>query len=207
MAAVRTLPCSLVLSVLAACGGGAGDGPDAATAPIDAAVDGGKDVMCASTFGDALTNAFGRVDGTVVAVVEPGNPRCALPNSDHVVVQVDFGGDVYRMVVNVKSDRGDPDIKVRTATAALPAPAFAPGWHPGLSLDYPRDFAAHSGDAAWESLDLAAATAWIAQPIEVGAPISVYATTSGGTLPTSEHLVHRNGSNQDGENENDSTRA
>ena len=37
--------------------------------------------------------------------------------------------------------------KVRTASAPLPAPAFAPGWHPGLSLDYPRDFGAHSGDA------------------------------------------------------------
>ena len=38
-------------------------GPDAA---LDApSLDAGKDAACASSFGDALTAAFGRVDGTV----------------------------------------------------------------------------------------------------------------------------------------------
>ncbi|HVV83641.1 MAG TPA: hypothetical protein VHE35_11260 [Kofleriaceae bacterium] len=198
-----SLASSVALAALASgCsdpGSSAGATDAAPDAPADAAPDaGGKDANCASTFGTALTNAFGRVDGTVVAVVEPGNERCALPNSDHVVVQLAFGGDVYRMVVNVKSDIGDPDIKVQTVQAPLLAPAFAPGWHPGLSVDYPREFSVHSGDAAWQSLDLAAASTWVSDPIEIGAPISVYATSSGGTTAGSAHLVHRNGQNHDG---------
>lgn len=191
-----SLASTLLVLALAACGDAAA--PEVTDAATDAALDAaGKDAACASMFGDALTSAFGRVDGTVVAVVEPGNPRCALPNRDHLVVQVELGGAVYRMVVNVQSNGADPNIRVRTATGALPAPAFAPGWHPGLSLDYPRDLGVHSG-AGWEPLDLAAATTWASAPIEVGAPIAVYATSSGGSFAASAHLVHRNGSNHDG---------
>lgn len=191
--AVASLLCSLVA---AACSDPGAAGPDAR--PIDASPDAaGKDAMCASTFGNTLTAAFGRVDGTVVAVVEPGNTRCALPNSDHVVVQVELGGAVYRMVVNVLSTGADTNIRMRTVTAPLPAPAFAPGWHPGLSLDYPRDFSVHSG-AGWDALSLVDATARVEEPIEVGAPIAVYASSSGGTNSASTHLIHRNGNNHDG---------
>lgn len=187
---------ALVATAAAACSDPAGGDADAA--PTDASADAaGKDAMCASTFGSALTNAFGRVDGTVVAVVEPGNPRCALPNGDHVVVQVELGGAVYRMVVNVLSTGADHDIRVREVTAPLPAPAFAPGWHPGLALDYPRDLQVHSG-AGWDPLSIADATAWIAAPIAVGAPIAVYASSSGGTFAASAHLIHRNGNAADG---------
>jgi hypothetical protein len=186
---------ALCLIALAACSDPDADAPDAT--PVDASPDAGKDAMCASTFGNTLTAAFGRVDGTVVAVVAPGTERCAMPNRDHVIVQVDFGGAVYRMVVNVRSNGADPDIRVRSLTAPLPAPAFAPGWHPGLSLDYPRDLGVHGG-AGWEALDLVEATSWIAAPIDVGAPIAVYATSSGGTFSHSTHLVHRNGGNADG---------
>jgi hypothetical protein len=101
------------------------------------------------------------------------------------------------MVVNVLSNGADPDIRVRGLTAPLPAPAFAPGWHPGLTLDYPRDLGVHSG-AGWDALSLTAATARIADPIQVGAPIAVYASSSGGTYSHSTHLVHRNGGDADG---------
>jgi hypothetical protein len=181
-------------SLAAAC---SGSGDDAAT-PIDATeVDAGKDAMCATMFGDALTDAFGRVDGTVVAVVAPGTERCAMPNRDHVIVQVALDGAVYRMVVNVLSNGADPDIRVRTTTAPLPAPAFAPGWHPGLALDYPRDLTIHSG-AGWDALSIADATTTISDPIQVGASISVYATSTGGSYAHSAHLVHRNGADHDG---------
>lgn len=189
-----SLVAALALAV-AACGGADASAPDAPVDGVD--VDAGKDAACAASFGSALTNAFGRVDGTVVAVVAPGNQRCAMPNSDHVIVQVELGGAVYRMVVNVQSTGADPNIRVRGATAPLPGPAFAPGWHPGLTLDYATDLAIHSG-AGWDALDLAAATARIVDPITVGAPIAVYATSSGGTYAHSAHLVHRNGSGHDG---------
>ena len=114
-----------------------------------------------------------------------------------MVVQVELGGAVYRMVVNVLSTGADHDIRVREVTAPLPAPAFAAGWHPGLSLDYPRDVGVHSG-AGWDALSLPDAAAWIAAPIEVGAPIAVYASSSGGTFAASTHLIHRTGGNHDG---------
>lgn len=185
----------VALTLAAACGDPGAGAPDAA---LDApSVDAGKDAACAASFGDTLTAAFGRVDGTVIAVVAPGTERCAMPNRDHVIVQVEFGGAVYRMVVNVLSNGGDPDIRMRGVTAPLPAPAFAPGWHPGLTLDYPRDLGVHSG-AGWDALSLSAATARISDPIQVGAPIAVYASSSGGTYSHSTHLIHRNGGDADG---------
>lgn len=200
----RLLPALLIW--LAACDGATappGDTIDA-TAPDalaeDAALvtDGGKDAACAATFGNALTNAFGRVDGTVLAIVEPGNTRCALPNSDHVIVQVTMNGAAYRMVVNVESSGTDPNIRIQSLDAPLPQPAFAEGWHPALTLDYATGLGVHSSDAAWQSHPLAAASARISDAITVGQPISIYATSSGGTRADSAHLIHRNGSSHDG---------
>lgn len=192
---MRAISLVVVAGLVAACGDSSSDSPDAA---VDASsADAGKEAACASTFGAALTNAFGRVDGTVIAVVAPGIQSCAMPNSDHLVVQVEFGGDVYRMVVNVQSNGADPDIRLRSLTAPLPAPAFAPGWHPGLTLDYADDLGVHSG-TGWDARPLADAAAEVAAAIDVGTPISVYATSSGGTYAHSAHLVHRNGGAHDG---------
>ncbi|HTJ41387.1 MAG TPA: hypothetical protein VL463_04800 [Kofleriaceae bacterium] len=177
--------------ILAACG------TSAATA-TDAAPDAGKDAACASTFGDVLTNAFGRVDGTVVAIVPPGDARCAQINGDHAVVQVQLGGAVYRMVVDVLGTGTDPAIRVRGAGAPLPAPAFAEGWHPGVTLDYATDLGVHSTDADWQTMSLDDATARISDAIALGAPIAVYATSSGGTKADSAHLIHREGGGHDG---------
>lgn len=189
---------ALLLLTVAACTTTAADRPDATPLPPDAGGQAdGKDASCADEFGDALTSAFGRIDGTVVAIVEPGNERCTAPNSDHVVVQVEVDDAVYRMVVNVQSDSGDPEIRVLDTDAALPSPAFAEGWHPGLTLDYVTDLGVHSTDA-WDSLALAEAAAWVASDIEVGTPISVYASSSGGTYAGSAHLIHRNGDGDDG---------
>jgi hypothetical protein len=82
---VRTSAWLVAFTLAAGCGDPGAGGPDAA---LDApSLDAGKDAACASSFGDALTAAFGRVDGTVVAVVAPGTERCAMPNRDHVIVR------------------------------------------------------------------------------------------------------------------------
>ncbi len=164
----------------------------------DSPVDSAQDANCASTFGDVLTDAFGRVDGTVVAIVAPGNTRCAKPNSDHVIVQVELDHAVYRMVVNVLSSGEDSRIQVLQTESPLPAPAFAEGWHTGLSLDYPTDLGISSTDSAWESLEMEAAAARISDAIVVGDPIAVYATSSGGSYADSTNLIHRNGDGRDG---------
>lgn len=148
-------------------------------------------------FGALFTNAFGRADGTVVAVVPPAWPGCAFPNSDHVVIQVSIDGGVQRLVVNVKSDFGAPEIFMRELNAPLPAPAYGEGWHPGLQLDYPGDFDVHT-DGGWDEVNLEQASARIYDAITVGAPLSVYATSSGGTYAASAHKIHRNNSRKDG---------
>lgn len=58
-------------------------------------------LTCASTFGNELTASFGRLDGTVLAIVAPDNQTCAQPNSTHVTVQVTMHGAAYRLVTNI----------------------------------------------------------------------------------------------------------
>jgi hypothetical protein len=189
---------SLFFVILAACGSSTKSGAPDATPPDAAPPDAGKDQACASTFGQALTAAFGRIDGTVVALVPPGDPRCAQPNSTHLVLQMSMNGDVYRMVVNVSPDSGDPMIRMRTLDAPLPPPAFAEGWHTGVLLDYPTSLGVHTTDAEWQALSTDAATAMISDAIALGTPVAVYATSGGAPKADSAHLVHREGGNQDG---------
>lgn len=153
---------------------------------------------CASTFGTQFTASFGRVDGTVVAVIPPTWLQCALPNNDHVVIQVQLDGGVHRLVVNVLSTSVDPNIRILERHGPLPAPAFETGWHPGLTLDYANTLGIHSTDTAWQSVDMAHASALVSDAISIGAPISVYASSSGGTNASSVHLIHRHARNDDG---------
>ncbi len=193
-----------LLSLLAACeptapapvdDAGQAEVPDAGAPDAGILDAGNKADACASTFGALFTNAFGRADGTVVAVVPPAW-QCPLPNADHVVIQVSIDGGVQRLVVNVKSDFGDPKVLFRVISAPLPAPAYAEGWHPGVTLDYPS-MGLHS-DAGWELLDLEQAASRVYDAVIVGAPLSVYATSSGGSYAGSAHKVHRNGQQNDG---------
>ena len=171
------------LIVLAACGSSAKAVPDAA---VDASA-------CAATFGSALTNAYGRLDGTILAVVEPGNMQCAMPNSTHVVLEVTMAGAAYRMVVNVLSTSSDPHVFLDELDAPLAGDAWAEGWHPGLTLDYVTTL--QVAKTAFTQADQAAAVARFESELVPGARVSVYATSSGGD---SAHLIHRNATNQDG---------
>lgn len=168
-------------------------------AGVDAGVDAGsKAAGCASTFGSGLTAAFGRFDGVVTAVVTPADTQCALPNSDHVVVQVGTDAGVFRMVVNVLSSFGDPNVRFLAMNAPLRGGAWAEGWHPGAALDYPGDFGLHSTDGGFTPIPMAMLVQRVSDEISVGQKISVFAESSGGTFSSSAHKIHRNGSNRDG---------
>jgi hypothetical protein len=170
--------------------------PDATLdAPVDGFVPTG---MCASTFDGMLTTGFGRIDGTVYAVQKPSDTSCALPNSDHTIIQVLMKGAVYRLVANVQSDRdaGDNRIQVADFVHALPAPAWSEGWHLGAGLDYVTTLGVHS-DASFTPLALTDAATKIATEVKVGDLVSIYATV-GATEPNSAHLIHRNDPNEDG---------
>lgn len=166
----------------------------------DAGADTGLTGKCADKFGSALTEGFGRIDGVVYAIQKPSDTTCAMPNKDHVVLQVLMNGAVYRMVVNVQSDRGgDTKVRVSTVAQAMPAPPFEEGWHTGIPLDYANILGVHSGDGGFAALTLDEAVAKIAAEVKVGDEVAVYAT-SGAGRPESTHLVHRNepGKNEDG---------
>lgn len=171
------------------------DGSTAADAAVDGFVPTGK---CADTFGSALTAGFGRIDGTIYAVQKPSDTTCTFPNSDHVVLQVLMNSAVYRLVVNVQSDRAgaDPKIRIATLSHALPEPPFAEGWHIPAPLDYVTTLGAHA-DATFTSLTLDEATTKIVSELKVGDPVSIYGT-SGAGRPESAHLIHRNAADQDG---------
>jgi len=184
----------LTLCALAACGSSSPAAHDAAIDAVDAApVPDGKASACASTFGNALTNSFGRLDGTILAVVEPGNMACAMPNSTHVVLEVTADGAAYRMVVNVLSTSSDPHVWLDELDAPLAGGAWTEGWHPGVQLDYVTTL--QVAKAAFTQADEAAAVARLETQLVPGARVSVFATSSGGD---SAHLVHRNQTNQDG---------
>ncbi len=148
---------------------------------------------CTGTFGQALTNSYGRVDGTVLAVVQPKDTQCPMPNNDHVILEVTMLGAVYRMVVNVQSMSADPDVRFVSWPHALPAPAWAEGWHTGVTLDYVADFGVHVAD--FKPVALTPLSAMIADAITLGQKVSVYTTSSGGS---SAHLIHRNDGKVDG---------
>jgi hypothetical protein len=164
----------------------------------DASDDANKSAPCAATFGSALTNAFGRVDGTVVAVVPAGDETCAMPNSTHLVIQVLVQGAVYRMVVDVLSDEptdsGSEAVMYYEMDGPLAAGAWSEGWHPGVALDYVSTLAVHTPQ--FTLIDEADVEARITSEIQLGAHISVFATSD--DEPSSAHLVHRNLTNQDG---------
>lgn len=159
----------------------------------DASVD--KGARCASAFGNALPRGFVRVDGTVLAVVEPRHTTCALPNDDHVVLQVRMQGAVYRMVVNVQSDRPgqDPRVFFLTKNVSLPGPPWQEGVHSGLTLDYAKDLGVQAKDFTPYAMNELSAK--VSDAIPLDGKVSVFSDGSGGA---STHLVHRNDGTKDG---------
>lgn len=193
----------LMIIICSACDGGATpasfDAINRDAAQLDATVDpNDKSAGCVAMFGNELTNAHGRIDGSLVAVVSPGNERCALPNRDHVILQVRIASGVYRLVTNVQSDGSDPKIRMRTLAHPLVGAPFALGWHPGEALNYVDDLQVHSTDTEWQARTLADAVTQIEQAVAIGANISVFASSSGGTYAHSAHLIHRNTGTRDG---------
>jgi hypothetical protein len=163
-------------------------------AAIDAPLD--KAGACAVVFGSSLTNSFGRLDGTVRAVVPPGHPTCPMPNGTHLVLQVTMAGEAYRMVTNVLSDSGPPQVYLYELDAPLAGPAWAEGWHPGYQLDYTSTL--HVTSDQFVAHDMPTTVDMITGRIELGTKISVFATSSGGVNASGAHLIHRNLTNADG---------
>lgn len=173
---------------------GSGDPPVDAGPQSDGSVD--KAAACAVSFGSGLTKASGRLDGTVVAIVQPKDQQCALPNRDHVILQVMTGGDIYRMVINIQSDFGaDPRVRYAQLAHPLVGPAWSEGWHVPAGLDYVNDLGVHANQSGFTPYTLEELSPKITADIDIGDKVSVYADSSGGA---SAHKIHRNLGGDDG---------
>jgi hypothetical protein len=169
-------------------GGAGGTGGAAGGGGAGGVVD--KAALSTDTFGDSLTDSYGRVDGTVLAIVAPSDTECPLVNDDHLVIEVIMQEEAYRMVVNID------DIGYAEHDAPLIGPPFAEGWHTNVTLEYPTDLGVHSNQFAAHSLEELVTI--VSDQIEIGAPIAIYAVSSGGEYASSAHLIHRNNSQPDG---------
>jgi len=165
---------------------------------VDAKVrlDGGidKSAPCVGNFGQDLTNGFGRLDATVIAVVPPGSTTCPRPNSTHLILEVRQGGEAYRMVAAVESSSGNPVMAFAERDAVLAGPPWAEGWHVGVTFDYVNTLGVHRLDFAPKPMEELADV--ITDQLELGARVSIFATVE--DQPDSAHLIHRNFTGADG---------
>ena len=175
--------------VLAACGspastrdGGGGDGS------VDANDGTPVRQACTNSLGSALTQVYGRLDGTLVAIVQPGGSNCNA-DSDHVHLQVMTNGAVYDIAVDIGSSTANDG---HTTTRELTFPAWSEGWHTGVDEDY-VSLGIHSTDLPNEPHTQIASE--ITADLATVNHISIFGTGYG---PDGAHLVHRNGSGHDG---------
>ncbi len=130
--------------------------------------------QCTSALGNAISGGFGRLDGTVFALV-PAKTHVCNSDSSHLHVQIQSNGAVYDAAVNL-------DGQSLSLSAPLKAGAWSEGWHGASSLDYVRDLSVHS------NLFRPTSETALERELNVGQRVSVFMSPfshSGG------HLIHR----------------
>lgn len=146
---------------------------------------------CTDRFGHALTPAFGRLDGLLVALVPPRTPRCKS-DERHLHLQLEVDGEAYDVAVPL----GDPatgDVLFKEVRAPVPGGPWRAGWSPGLSLDYVRTFSAHAADFVVLSRD--DLLRQLQMELVTKRRVSVWGTGYG---PGGVHEVHRSSAQHDG---------
>jgi lamin tail-like protein len=171
---------------------------DAPTAPpADAATGGGDGTPtrqpCTSSFGAAMTAAFGRLDGFLVAVVNPNTTTSCRGDDNHLHLQVRVNGGIEDIAVNIASTSGNPDLDFLAFNAALRGGAWSEGWHPGQTLDFATNLGVHSGSFVEKTPTQL--TSLLDSDLASVNHVSIFTT---GFDATGGHLVHREGSNHDG---------
>lgn len=187
---------AILATLLGGCGGSSatpdGGGSDGPGMDARMHVDDGAPTRlpCTSTFGNALSTTFGRLDGILVAIVPPSGGGCNADN-DHVHLQIRANGAVYDVAITL-ADGALEDVHSKTFEHALLGPVWAEGWHTGLPIDYPA-LGIHAADVPLRSKAQLASE--ITADLQTANHISVYGVGYG---PGGAHLVHRNGNLHDG---------
>jgi hypothetical protein len=178
--------CWLVLFLVALAGCGTGSTHEDGAMRGDGGADGGDGTptrqSCTSHFGQALTEAHGRLDGYLVSIVMPGTMHACNDDSSHLHLQVQMEGSIYDVAVDTGAT-GD-EIFYDTKDLALPDGAWSEGWHTDDALSY--------ASLGVTSSDLTELTPTDAPTIVAGVlanvnHISVFGTGYG---PTGMHLIH-----------------
>lgn len=167
-------------ALLAGCSGTASE-IEVAAASADLSAEDGTPVRneCTGTFGNGLSGTSGRLDGTIVAIVEPGGPRSCHGDRTHLHLQVLANGSVYDVAVNM-------DGLVAEKDTPLPGEGWAEGWHRGSSLHYDTDLGLHSAD--FQGGNLVEVTRLMDDALASANHVSIFGTLYGhGGL----HLIHR----------------
>jgi hypothetical protein len=142
---------------------------------------------CTSTFGTgaSITNGtHGRLDGTLVSIVQPADSKSCNDDTTHLHLQIEVAGAVYDVAMNMDTLYLEKDMPLMDGT-------FAEGWHGGMSVDYPSlglddtQFTLPSSDPNASITDLAAI---LTGALENANHVSVFAMGYG---PTGIHDVHR----------------
>jgi hypothetical protein len=144
---------------------------------------------CTTQLGSALSPTYGRLDGFLVALVQPGSSGCN-GDSSHLHLQVLSNGAVYDVAVNVGSSSMSD---VHSTTIDLALQPWAEGWHTSVTEDY-VSLGVHSNQLPLEASEQQLATD-ITADLATANHISIFATGYG---PDGMHLVHRNGGGADG---------
>lgn len=151
---------------------------------------------CTSHFGSALPSSgtFGRLDGYLVAIVAPGQTSGCNDDDSHLHLQIQMGGAIYDIAIDATDGQTQvDDVHTGTLDVAMPSgPAWAEGFHTGVTVDYPA-LGVHDTALPLESKSQIVAT--LTADLATANHISIYTTTYGGD---GAHLVHRNGGGHDG---------
>jgi len=179
------------------CSGGGGP-VDAGVVVVDAPTGGTGDgtpvrLPCTGSFGSAMSATFGRLDGILVAIVNPNTTSSCRGDDNHIHLQVRVNSGIEDIAVNSASTSGSPNIDFLAVTASLKGGAWSEGWHPGVLLDYPSSLGVSSGQFA-ERTPTQLTTA-VDAALASANHVSIFTT---GFDATGGHLIHRNGSSHDG---------
>ena len=143
---------------------------------------------CTDTFGAALSNAYGRIDGTLFSVVRPVDQQCAQPNRNHLDLEVAMLGGIYRMLITVVDTRSGADVLLSELDSPLLGPPFVEGWHTmDVTLDYVGSL--HTPSTAFVAYPTQALVDHVLSELSFGDPIAIFASGYG---PDGAHNIHRN---------------
>jgi hypothetical protein len=181
MTAARTLLVSSALAALAACDdirlsalfNDAAEPDDASSlGSVDAWSSNDAAGACTNTLSSTLTGTYGRLDGTLSAIVPPTATACN-PDATHLHLQVAASGGTFDIAVPVSFTDSGNVIGVDEKNATLPGPAWTEGWHDsGILLDYVGTLNARSRD--FSLVDENTALTRLNALLTVGARLSVF---------------------------------